>query len=505
MSAFGDLQIAPSVLEPAQLAFGEWMPDIMALNSPGATEALNVIPTEHGYGPFNRIAPVTGLVLPSTCRGAASVVTARGSMRLYAATAQALYTRVGGQFVTSSTPFTVPLQDGLLWQFAQFGDNLVALHPQVNPLSANVYGGAGFTTVDGAPPKAACGARITDFLVLGNLDEVQDGRQPQRIRWGGFNRLDAPWVTDPSTQADFQDMPSEGGAVIGIAGREFGTIFQESIISRMTYDGPPTVFALETVEEGRGAMCVGGIVDVGAVIFFLSEDGFFQWNGVNSQPISGNKINRYFFSRLNYGARGRIVAALDRQNECIRWAFPVGTGVGLSEQMIYSYKENRWSHAIVDVDYLVAAASLGVSLDDLHENLDADYPISFDDPFYKHGREILSGFDSSHRFGYFNGNALAPVLETTEASGPQGQRVWVTSARPLIDTERYVASVRVGKRDELIGEPLIYGPKVLQEVNGECPILDEARYMRFRVEVREGEVWRHAVGVEIWRKPGGRG
>lgn len=493
------------MLEQVTLQFGEWLPDLMDLNNPGATEALNVIPTEAGYAPFKRIEPVEGLVLPETCKGAVSVITARGDQRLYAATANALYTQVGRKFVTSSTPFPFPVAENLLWQFVQFGDELVALHPEINPISANIYGGAAFITVGGRPPKAACGARIGDFLVLGNLDEVIDGRQPQRIRWGGFNRLDAPWGTDPLTQADFQDMPAEGGAVIGIAGREFGTVFQERIISRMTYVGLPAVFEIVTVEEGRGAMSVAGIIDVGAVIFFVSEDGFFQWNGVNSKPISSNKVNRYFFGRLNYGARGRIVGALDAENECIRWAFPVGTGTVLSEQLIYSYKENRWTHALVDTDYLMSASILGTSLDDLHDNLDNDYPISFDDPRYSRGRELLAGFDDNHNFGYFRGKALAPVLETAEATGEQGRRIWVASARPLVDATYGIASIRVGRRDQLVGEPLTYGPKVLQESNGECPVLEEARFMRFKLEVREGEAWQHAQGVEIWRKLGSRG
>lgn len=506
MSAFAKLRIAPEDIEQVTIQFGEWLPDLMNLNNPGSCEALNVIPTERGYAPFKRIDPIEGLVLPGVCRGATAVITARGEQRMYAGTDQALYAQVGHQFVTASTPFPYPaLLDSYLWQFVQFGEEVVALHLEINPISTNIYGEGTFVTVAGAPPKAACGARIGDFLVLGNLDETIDGRQPQRIRWGGFNRLDAPWTTDPATQADFQDMPSEGGAVIGIAGREFGTVFQEKIISRMTYVGPPTVFEIQTVEEGRGAMSVAGIVDVGAAIFFLSEDGFFQWNGVNSKPISSNRINRYFFGRLNYAARGRVIGALDVENECIRWAFPVGASTTPNEQIIYSYKEDRWTHALVDVDYLLSASILGVSLDDLHGDLDVDYPVTFDDPSFKRGRELLAGFSDTHTFGYFRGLALAPVLETSEASADQGRRVLATSSRPLVDTEQFVCSVRVGLRDQLVGGPLTYGPKVLQEANGECPILEEARYMRFKVEVREGEIWNHAQGIEVWRKAAGRG
>lgn len=476
----------------------------MELNNPGAVEALNVIPNELGYAPYKSLVPETGLTLDDVCRGAVVVKTRLQDIRLYAATRQRIFLRAGAAF-TEVFNNGAPLLETYLWQFVQFGSELVALHPQVTPQVTATDGAAPFAVLGGSPPMAACGARVGDFLVLGNLDgEPIDPRQPQRIRWNGFNRIDLPWVTDPLVQSDYNDMPSEGGAVIAIAGRELGTVFQERSISRMTYVGLPKVFDIQTVEEERGALSVGCVVDIGAQIFFIAEDGFFVWNGTNSTPIGDDKVNRYFFSRLDYMSRGRIVGTVDYENKCIRWAFPTVFSDGLVETIVYSYKDGRFTHAKYEVEFMVPSAELPISIDDLHGDLDTDYTISFDDVSYSGGKGQLAGFDATHTYGAFRGAALEAMIDTAEATAPGGRRVLTTSARPLVDIGAPVVSVQIIRRDQMVGETLSYDTPIVQELNGECAVLSEGRFIRFRTIIPESAVWFHARGIEVWRKPTGR-
>lgn len=496
--------VAPYEAVPVE--FGQWLPDIMALNSSGATEVLNVIPIEVGYAPYKDLYNISNLVLPSECRGAIAVRSRYEATQVYAATVSDIYFRIGGAF--TSLYHTAPdLLPTYLWQFVQFGSYLVALHPQVKPQVTSTDGSAPFALLGGAPPRAACGARVGDFLVLGNLDDETDpdgARQPARIRWSGFNNIESDWITSAETQADFQDMPTEGGAVTSIIGREFGTVFQERSISRMTYVGLPDVFEIETVEKSRGALSVGCVIDIGGQAFFIAEDGFFMWNGVNATPIGNDRVNRYFFNRLNYQERGRIVGAVDWENGCVRWAFPVGSGTALEETIVYSYRSNRWSHADKVVEYIFTTYALAISIDDLTGNLDTDYPITFDSTAFQDGKGALAGFDSTHSYGMFAGPAMAAVIETADADGPGGTRIQAISARPIVDLVTASATVAVGARDQLIGEALVYDAAVAQEITGECPILSEGRYLRFRVAIAAGADWRHAFGIEITRRATGK-
>lgn len=499
--------VRPTPVESVTVEIGEWLPDLPDLNNPGAIEALNVIPSEGAYVPFKDIVPYAGVTASSRVMGAVQMFDVFGAPHLYVGTVNGVYRRVSSTLVNVYTPTVSPLYDRNYWQFIQFGNSIVGLHGQLAPVVADVGGVSVFSPLAGSPPIARCGARVGDFLVLGNLSGEADPdgpRKPRRIRWSGFNNIEAPWVTDPATQADFNDMPSEGGDVVAITGREYGTVFQERCISRMTYTGLPNVFDIQTVEEERGAISTNSVVDIGAFVFFIAQDGFFMWNGTNTTPISDNKVTRYFFSKLNYAARDLIVGAVDLVNKCIVWAYPTGAGTTLNELLIYSYKENRFSRSNKVVEWIMNGYTLDSSLDDMTGDLEVDYPISFDSDEYAGRRPYFAGFDATHTFGVFNGAALAATADTAVFTGPQGTRVDVNNTRPLVDVSATVATVQPISADQLIGGALVYGDITAQEITGECPVMASGRYIRFRIAIPAGAAWKHLRGIEISRKAVGR-
>lgn len=501
MSKFLALAQAPDPVDDALVPFGEWLPDMPEQDNAGAVEALNVLPGEGGYVPLPSLA-LTAALLPVAAKVATRFFTKGGSAVLYAGTADGVYERQAGAMVQVFTA-TPTLYGDFIWNFVQFGDFIVSLYPEVAPQVGNVGGGLPLTPLGGSPPTAACGGRIGDFLFLGDLGDV-DGSQPQRVRWSGFDNIEAPWISDPATQADFQDMPAEGGRVVAVTGREFGSIFQERCISRVSYVGLPTVFDIETVEVVRGAISLGSVVDLGSVVLFIAEDGFFVWNGVNSTAIADNKINRYFRERLDWKKRNRIVSAVDHANKCIAWAFPViGESGSLCEVIFFSYKENHFSHAILDLECLVGGTQFGVSLDELTGDLDTDYPTSFDDSAYSDGRSVLSAFDMSHTLGLFNGPNMAATLETGESTGPKARRVFINGVKPIVDVSAPACLVSVGCRDQFEGEAIVYTAPESQEITGVCPVMADARYVRFKLDIPYGITWKHARGVQPFRKAAG--
>lgn len=487
------------------VAFGEWLPDLPARNNPGALEALNVIPSEGCYTPFATFGAIDGATVPEAVRGAASIFTESDIVRTYAGTLNGIY---AGTTSFTNVYASPPLYNDYAWQFVQVGEQVVAIHSQVIPVAAPSNSITAFTVVGGSPPMAGCGAHVNEFLMLGNLlVDPDDGGDafPSRIRWGGFNNIDAPWVSDPATQSDFQDMPSEGGAVIAIVGRRsYANVYQSRSISRASYVGLPTVFDIETVEHQRGALARDAVVSIGALDFFPAEDGFYIFNGINTSPIGNNKVDRYFLKQLAYSARSRMVGAVDFANSCIVWAFPTDSSGNLNELIIYSYRENRWTHSIQTLEYLFTSGVSSAVLDDLLGDLDLDYPISFDDSSYRGGRPFLTAFNLNHNYGLFNGAAMAATIDTGEYEGPEGRRIFVNCVRPDVDMPFPTATIQVAQRDQLIGDPLNFTAAVAQEASGECPIMAEARLLRFRMSLPAGAAWRHATGVDVMRKATGK-
>lgn len=499
-AAFLQLELSAEDIERVTIPFGEWLPDLQELDNPGALEALNVFPAANSYLPFPAHSPISTMSVPSLVRGAAAMFMEADLIEVYAGTINGIYS--GRTTLTSVFTSAVPLFAENAWQFLRVSDEVVAIHPEVT-LQAKPVGSGVFTPVGGAPPTAKCGAYIKDFLVVGNLTVDPDGGVgsfPRRIRWGGFNNIDAPWVTDPATQADFQDMPAAGGEVIGIVGRDVGIIFQARGVSRMAYEGLPSVFTIDTVENNRGALSRDCIVDIGPAIFYIADDGFFMYNGTNSVPIGDNKVNKYFFNRLKYQFRRRIVGAVDYVNGCIVWAFPTDISGDLTELIIFSYRENKWSHSIQTLEVLFSTGVSSTSLDDLLASLES-YAASFDSAAYQSGgRPQLAAFDVNHTYGLFGGANLAATLDTGLYTGPGGRRVFVNQTRPNVDLAFPVATAQVMQRDQILGEPVSFGTAVGQEINGECPTIADARFVRFRVNLPVSAIWNHAIGIDIARK-----
>lgn len=495
--------ISPDVVDRNIIPFGEWLPDLPTYENPGAIEALNVIPAEGSYIPFLQHSPSNTAVLPDIARGALGVIQDTDVVQVYAGTVNGIYTSVGAGFVSL---LTAPVSADYAWKFVRVNEQMVALHHDHVPVRTPVQSTTPTVNVGGNPPTAACGAQVGDFLMLGNLLKDPDdfnGKFPSRVRWGGENNIDLPWVSDPITQADFQDMPPEGGAVVAIAGREVGTIFQQRMISRATYRGPPTIFDIAVVEDKRGAIARDCIVDVGQFQFFIAEDGFFIWNGTNSTPISDGKVNRYFFNKLNYAARSKICGAVDLVNGCVIWAFPTSSSGDLDELLIYSYRDNKWSHSIQTVEFLFNSAASNVTLEELIDPLES-YTVSFDDPMYRQGgRSRIAAFNDAHIYGLFDGDPMDAILDTGEFSGPDGRRAFINNVRPLVDVAVPQAQIQVAVRDQLMGQPVVFSSPVDQEIDGQCPVLSDARYTRFRLLLPEGTNWSHAIGVDVSRKATG--
>lgn len=540
MKKFLNLGLTPSLLEPSDIGFGEWLPDRADFNNPGSIEALNVIPFNGNYAPFRQLVRFEGATLPDNCF---SGITVYSPLPVLGATVQ-VHTFLGSadgiyQLIYNPTPKTFSVNQGrnlapednvssyYPWGFSQFGVYLVAFHPEAVTCVADLRDPEPqiFVDLTGSPPQAVCGGRIGDFMVLGNLRNDlpggPDGPQdiPHRIRWSPFDNIFAAWETDPATQSDFQDMPAEYGAVMAVTGREFGSVFQERAISRMTYVGLPGVFDIETVETQRGAISPGCVVDMGSLVYFIAEDGFFVWNGTDTTPIGDKRCSDYIRRKLYWRGRFRITAAVDRYHGTITWAIPNMGDIDdiyedayyARELFIYSYRDDKWSHANEVVQCIFSSVypdATTPGLEDLDddpqsENIDLD-TLPLDAAYYTTQRAFLGAIDEYNRYGMFVGRPKEATIDTTEATAPRNNRMMIGSVVPLVDVDQFVCQAQVLVRDQLQGGFVATDSFLGQEENGEIPILAEGRYVRVRLRIPADTLWNTAHGFTIYRKELGR-
>jgi len=465
------------------ITFGDWMPDLPPLGSPGATTAKNVIPLESGYGKFSSLSSFSS-ALDAYCRGAVSMNDADGNIHTYAGNASKIYRLVGTTMTDSSKVGGYACVTDSYWEFAKFGNTCIATNFD-DAIQAVTLGGTTFADLDASAPQARHIAAVRDFVMVGNTYDGVDGNVPHRVRWSAFGDS-TDWTVAAATQADYQDLEGNGGWVQAVVGGERAIIFQERAIWMATYVGSPAVFQFDKLEEGRGLFAERSVVSVGNAIFFLSDDGFYMTSGGVSVPIGYGKVDRTFLADLNEDYLYRITATSIPKSKVIIWSYPSSQSVnGVPDKAImYNWASKKWAIAEFDHEMIFSALSVGTTLDGLDSissSIDA-LTISLDSRTWMGGNLHLGAFDTSHQLGYFDGTTLSAVLETGEFQPEDaiGGRSEVTEVTPLVDGGTH--TVQMGTRETQAGT-VTWGGSSAENDSGICPVRSNSRYHRARVNI----------------------
>lgn len=491
--------------------FAEYLPDLPDLMNQGATVANNVFPrSAKSYGPLPDFSVYSG-ALSARCQGFYAGRSSAGNVTNFAGDASKLYTLsdVTWGDVSKSGGYTTNNTES--WRFAQYKDLVAATNFGDAIQAWTLDTSSAFADLSADAPQARHIAMIDPgFLMVGNTIDGDDGAVPNRVWWPAIGDPTS-WPT-PGTaaaeaaQSDFQDLATGGWVqgLVGAVGGARGAVFMDTSIYRIEYEGPGTVFGFYEVERARGCPAPGSIVHLGAFVFYLGDDGFYLFDGTRSVPIGANKLDRTFLSNVDEDSLHRITATHDPVNKLIFVSYPSSGSSGTPDKLlVYNWEIGRWATGDATIEILVRSMAQGYTLDgldDLGYTIDT-LPFSLDSRVWTGGRPILSGFDTDHKLGFFNGSNLEATLETGEFDGGDGQRVFISGVRAVVDAS--APTVQIGQRDTQSGA-LTYTTATSAGADGVCPQRISTRYARARVSIPSGD-WTHAQGVEpVFKKEGKR-
>ena len=196
-------------------------------------------------------------------------------------------------------------------------------------------------TATGNAPTARFVTVVRDFVVAGYV-----AGEESRVYWSDINN-ELNWVASASSQSDSQYLP-DGGNITGLAGGEYGLVFLERAIYRMTYSGSPFFFQFDAISRTLGCISAGSIAQFGGVTYFLADDGFYLCDGQNVQPIGLEKVNRWFFdSAVLTNIANTMSSTIDPIRGLAVWCFPAKEGGSLL--LMYNIQLKRWAYASTDV------------------------------------------------------------------------------------------------------------------------------------------------------------
>jgi hypothetical protein len=485
------------------IPYGQWLPSQTDYQNPGLTECLNVYPTSGGYGPFQGLGSEE-VDVGATILGARRLERSDGTRVIVAGTASDLYVIVGGTANASS--LSLSLADDDWWQFERFGPYVFATSKDAGTFYlTDVDSDTTFSTAPGTPPSANAMARVSDFLFMGDLTDIDASNTPYRIRWSRFNNPIGTWDTDIATQSSFLDLPTTFGKVMGITGGAIGLVFQKYGINRLQYTGGGSVWRRDVIDEERGCVSTRSLARVGPVTYFMGHDGFCRTNGAQVDVISSDRVWSWFLENSNQSFNYAVQGAVNWPKRSIVWAYyKVGTTT-YTGLLIYAWEQDRWSHVDLSVDTLIETTIDGTTL----ENLDAVYPnldtmpLSLDDPsFQPKGREFAAFVSGSLR--PFDGTTLQAEFQTGDFQLEPGNRVFVSEIVPLVENTNKNSLIAIGVRDSL-GDNVSFGSDIVEGPHSYCALAADGRYARIRHRIPAGSTWEKASGIQAEWLRSGRG
>lgn len=478
--------------------FAPWLPDVTDFSTEVSTEALNVIPSSSGFRPFPGFSATTSAIT-ARAQGAISCRSLSGTIYNFCGDATKLYKlnttgltwadvsrTVGGAYATASDA---------KWSFTQYGDYLLATNGNDAVQVFQLGVSSNFAALGGTPPASYFAGVIREFGVLAKTSTANN-----RVRWSAIGNI-ADWVSSATTLSDYQDLP-DGGAIMGFAGGEFGIVFQERAITRMSFEGPPTAFRFDKISSFLGCRAEGSIASFDNFTFFLGDDGAYMIRGGSEiVPIGSGKVDQWIEANLDANYLFRVTSAIDPINKIYMMGFPsVSTGTGTPDSIaIYHWPTGQWSRASVSHEMIFQAATQASytidGMDAVSATIDGlPYPV--DSRFWAgSGRLLLAGFDTSHQQGFYSGANLAATVETGDNQLVPGGRALLRGLRPIVEGSTVVPSLTVGKRNHLYNS-VTYGTANAVNSYGFCNARVNARYHRARITIPAASLWTFALGVD---------
>ena len=484
------------------IRFGEWLPDQPDVNNAGVTVATNVIPAANGYRSFPSFVEFSNAA-DHRIRGIVAAKAADDTVSLFCGDQGKLYkfnqgTNALDDVSKSGTP-AYDLAGAERWRFVQFGTNVIAAGGTGEELQKfNVGTDSAFSNLSGTPPKADYIAVVRDQVWTANIDEGT-GRVPNKVRWSGLND-ETSW-TIGTDQADSQIIP-DAGAVTGLVGGERAVILLERAIAVAYYVGSPLIYEINRVETQRGCPYPNSVTNVGGNVFYLSQDGFYSFNGQQSQPIGAEKINEFFFKDFDDAHTDKMSAAVDPSNQIVCWSYVSNSATDDTPDkvLVYNYALGRWSILEVQAELIAPMFTPAYTIEDLDNlaaNLDS-LPAPLDSSIYKGGTFFFGGsFDK--KIYSFTGSVLSGTIETSEFALTQNRHTVVTRSVPYF--ENGSVTMQLGARDRQ-DDAVSFDTAASLTDEGFCQHRVQGRFHRARMNITGN--WSFAQGVDIEGRTSGR-
>jgi hypothetical protein len=461
------------------IKLGEWLPDQPGVAG-NVTDAKNCYPVANGYASFPSETDYSDSAdqdLLITFAGKFG-----GATNLFAAGATQIY-----KFDSSDASLDALTTTGYVsvenWDVTQFGSKMILANGQDKLQSYDLSSSIYVTDLDAAAPTAKYVTVVRDFVVAANV-----AGDESKVYWSDIND-ETDWTPGAASQSDFQVLP-DGGDITGLAGGEYGLIFLERAIYRMSYTGSPFFFQFDAISKSLGCISNGSIAQYGGLTYFLADDGFYICDGQSTKAIGVEKVNRWFFDNAVFSdIFTEMSATVDPVRKLVIWKF--NNTFGGNNLLMYSIDLDKWSYAETtakSIDYMLTPSATLEQVDNYSASIDAlDIPL--DSRVFAGGQLLFAGV-SGAKIISFSGQPKTATISTGDIDIG---RSTIMLAKPIVDNGS--ATVAVASRD-LLTEQVEFGADIPADAENRVSLRSNGDYHRLRL-TPTGINWKTAIALEI--------
>ena len=462
-----------------KLIFGEWLPDQPGVTG-AITDAKNCYPVANGYAPFRSEADYSDAAAQNlliTFGGKFG-----GEVVLFAAGATQVY-----KFDSSDASLDAATTTGYStvesWDVTQYGSKMILANGQDKLQAYEIGVSTYFADLAAAAPTAKYVTVVRDFVVAAN-----DGTDANKVYWSDIND-ETDWTPGAASQSDFQIIP-DGGDITGLAGGEYGLVFLERAVYRMSYTGSPFFFQFDAISRSLGCISDGSIAQYGGITYFLADDGFYSCDGQSVKAIGAEKVNRWFFDHVIPGEISTgMSATVDPIRKLVIWKF--NNSFGGKNLLVYSINLDRWSYTDTtanSISFVLTPSATLEQVDNYNSSIDA-LEIPLDSRVFAGGQLLFAGVSGAKIIAFSGQPKTANITTGDIAIG----RSTVTLVRPTVDGGG--GSVAISSRD-LLNEVVEFGSDVAADAENRVSIRSNGEYHRLRL-TPTGANWETAVGLDV--------
>ena len=423
-----------------------WMPDLSLENiakNNGLYKAHNILPAREGYVPILDKTEYNGTALNDKILNGTYTRDYEGQYYNFAGTFSKLYkytrttledvTRASGDYVCSG------------WQFAQYGDWLVATNFLDDMQVLKDFDSGTFAALGGSPPKAKFLILAGSHLVAAYLDE-SGTISSKKIAWCAAEDVE-DWTPSSITGAGAQDFPALSGNITGLGslGRDF-VVAAENSLTIGRYSGGVFTYNFEiNAINNIGCYFPNTFISLGDRVFFWSKYSIYSFDGRQCTEIGQFIKDDIFTDNLTlYGESIRV--AEDKEKGLILWCYPSASSTGAADKLlIYDVYNKRFTTADMTCDSIFMGAAPELQLDDLETTLTDSLDLLTDSDYWYASkiRPMIGATD--YKINYLGGSALTAEIETGEF-GSYPARISVRKAKLPIIGSGAAATVTVKHR-----------------------------------------------------------